>query len=174
MELAAGLGGQWPRPGFSHGFIPSLDWSLNAQNPTLMLRWALIFLVLFIGGCGTPSAPHSAYPVTYSIQVDNTPAHSDTSPQNPNLSPTQDVAVVSGQLLYYQVVSLVDVTVYFYGMEGEGQRVFLDQAQGRTFASSVTPNTNALEFVFVATQPNSSATLKFTLSDQPIALVAAP
>jgi hypothetical protein len=81
---------------------------------------------------------------------------------------------VSGQLLYYQVVSPVDVTVYFYGMEGEGQRVFLGQAQGRTFASSVTPNTNALEFVCVATQPNSNATLKFTLSDQPIAPVAAP
>ncbi|HEV8072618.1 MAG TPA: hypothetical protein VGP21_00690 [Opitutaceae bacterium] len=139
-----------------------------------MLRWTLIFLVLLIGGCGTPSAPHAAYPATYSIQVDNTPAHSDTSPQNPSLSPTQDVAVVGGQLLYYQVVSPVDVTVYFYGMEGEGQRVFLGQMQGRTFASSVTPNTNALEFVFVATQPNSSVTLKFTLSDQPIAPVAAP
>ncbi|HXA81240.1 MAG TPA: hypothetical protein VNV14_08210 [Opitutaceae bacterium] len=138
-----------------------------------MLRWTLIFLVLFIGGCGTPSAPHAAYPAAYSIQVDNTPAHSDTSPQNPSLSPTQDVAVVGGQLLYYQVVSPVDVTVYFYGMEGEGQRVFLGQAQGRTFASSVTPNTGTLEFVFVATQPNSSATLKFTLSDQPIASAAA-
>ena len=147
--------------------------ALNAQDQALMLRRSLIFLLLFIGGCGTPSAPHSAYPVTYSIQVDNTPAHSDTSPQNPNLSPTQDVAVVSGQLLYYQVVSPVDVTVYFYGMEGEGERVFLGQMQGRTFASSVTPNTGTLEFVFVATQPNSSATLKFTLSDQPIASATA-
>jgi hypothetical protein len=146
-----------------------------------MLRRSCIFLlvafiagVLGFGGCSTSAPPHSAYPVTYRIQVDNTPAHADTSPQNPNLSPTQDVEVVGGQRLYYQVVSPVDVTVYFYGMEGEGQRVFLGQMQGRTFASSVTPNTNALEFVFVATQPNSSATLKFTLSDQPIALVAAP
>lgn len=133
-----------------------------------------MMLAFFIGGCGTPSAPHSAYPATYSIQVDNTPAHSDTSPQNPNMSPTQDVAVVSGQLLHYQVVSPVDVTVYFYGVEGQGERVFLGQMQGRTFASSVTPNTSTLEFVFVATQPNSSAVVKFTLSDQPIASAAAP
>lgn len=126
-------------------------------------------LVFFIGGCSTPPPPHAAYPVTYRIQVDNTEAHSDTGPQNPAMSPTQAVAVVSGQPLYYQVVSPVDVTVYFYGMEGEGARVFLGQMQGRTFAASVTPNTNTLEFVFVATQPNSSATLKFTLSDQPAA-----
>jgi hypothetical protein len=148
--------------------------SRNAQDHTLMLRWTLIFLVLFIGGCGTPSAPHSAYPVTYNIQVDNTPAHSDASPQDPVMSPTQAVAVASGKTLYYQVVSPVDVTVYFYGVEGEGERVFLGQAQGRTFAESVTPNTGTLEFVFVATQPNSRATLKFTLSDQPTAPAAAP
>ena len=133
-----------------------------------MLRWALIFLVLFIVGCGTPSAPHAAYPVTYGVQVDNTPARSDTRPQNPDMNPTQDVAVASGRLLYYQVVSPVDVTVYFYGVEGQGERVFLGQMQGRTFTSSVMPNTNTLEFVFVATQPNSRATLKFTLSDRPI------
>jgi hypothetical protein len=140
-----------------------------------MLRWPLIFLAFFIGGCGTPSAPHAAYPVTYNIQVDNTPAHADTgAPNLSNTSPTQDVTVVSGQLLHYQVVSPVDVTVYFYGMEGEGQRVFLGQMQGRSFAASVTPNTSTLEFVFVATQPNSSAMLKFTLSDQPVATVAAP
>jgi hypothetical protein len=148
--------------------------SRNAQDHTLMLRWTLIFLVLFIGGCGTPSAPHSAYPVTYNIQVDNTPAHSDASPQDPVMSPTQAVAVASGKTLYYQVVSPVDVTVYFYGVEGEGERVFLGQAQGRTFAASVTPNTGTLEFVFVATQPNSRAMLKFTLSDQPTAPAAAP
>jgi hypothetical protein len=139
-----------------------------------LISFVVLMLGLFIGGCGTPTPPHAAYPVTYSVQVDNTPAHSDTSPQNPSMSPTQDVTVVSGQRLCYQVASPVDVTVYFYGMEGEGQRVFLGQMQGRTFASSVTPNTNTLEFVFVATQPNSSATLKFTLSDQPIASVAAP
>ena len=138
-----------------------------------LTSFGALLMAFFIGGCGTPSAPHAAYPTAYSIQVDNTPAHSDTTPQNPTLSPTQNVTVVGGQQLYYQVVSPVDVTVYFYGMEGEGQRVFLGQMQGRTFASSVTPNTNTLEFVFVATQPNSSATLKFTLSDQPIASAAA-
>jgi hypothetical protein len=145
----------------------------NQPQPAMkrerLAGFGALLLCFFIGGCSTPPPPRAAYPVTYSIQVDNTPAHSDTSPQNPNLSPTQDVAVVSGRLLYYQVVSPVDVTVYFYGVEGEGERVFLGQTQGRTFASSVTPNTNTLEFVFVATQPNSSATLKFTLSDQPIA-----
>jgi hypothetical protein len=150
----------------------------NQPQPAMKRRsvvgFGALLLAFFISGCGTPSAPHAAYPATYRIQVDNTQAHSDTSPQNPNLSPTQDVSVVSGQQLYYRVVSPVDVTVYFYGMEGEGQRVFLGQMQGRTFASSVTPNTSTLEFVFVATQPNSSATLKFMLSDQPIAPVVAP
>jgi hypothetical protein len=138
-----------------------------------LTTFGALLMAFFIGGCGTPSAPQSAYPKTYHIQVDNTPEHFGAGPQNPSLSPTQNVAVVGGQQLYYQVVSPVDVTVYFYGMEGEGQRVFLGQAQGRTFASSVTPNTNTLEFVFVATQPNSSATLKFTLSDQPVASAAA-
>jgi hypothetical protein len=128
-----------------------------------------LLLALLIGGCGTPSPPHAAYPVTYNIQVDNTQVNSDTSPQNVNMSPTQDVAVVGGQALYYQVVSPVDVTVYFYGVEGQGERVFLNQMQGRTFTSSVTPSTNTLEFVFVATAPNSHGTLKFMLSDQSVA-----
>jgi hypothetical protein len=130
--------------------------------------------VFFMGGCSTPAPPHAAYPATYSIQVDNTQAHSYASPQDPTTGSTQAVAVVSGKPLYYQVVSPVDVTVYFYGVEGQGERVFLGQMQGRTFAASVTPSTSTLEFVFVATQPNSSATLKFTLSDQPAAPVAAP
>jgi len=134
-----------------------------------MSRWALVFPAFFIGGCSTPAPPHAAYPVTYRIQVDNTEAHSDTGSQDLTMSPTQDVAVVSGQRLYYRVVSPVDVTVYFYGVEGQGERVFLGQMQGRTFAASVTPSTSTLEFVFVATQPNSSATLKFTLADQPAA-----
>ena len=147
--------------------IPNKPQLATKREP--LTSFVVLMLVLFIGGCGTPSPPHAAYPVTYSIQVDNTPAHSDTSPQNLNMSPTQDVAVVSGQRLYYQVASPVDVTVYFYGVEGQDQRVFLGQMQGRAFTSSVTPNTNTLEFVFIPTQPNSSSTLKFTLSDQPVA-----
>jgi len=163
----------WAVGGLAGAFLMAaillLGRSSHAQNHALMLRWLLIFLVLFIVGCGTPSAPRAACPVTYSIQVDNTLAHSDTSPQNPGMNPTQDVAVASGRRLYFQVVSPVDVTVYFFGVDGQGERVFLGQMQGRTFTSSVTPNANTLEFVFVATQPNSRATVKFTLSGQPIA-----
>jgi hypothetical protein len=144
---------------------------MKSENLTSL---GALVLAVFIGGCSTPAPPHAAYPVTYSIQVDNTQAHSDASPQDLTMSPTQAVAVVSGKPLYYQVVSPVDVAVYFYGMEGQGERVFLGQMQGRTFAASVTPSASTLEFVFVATQPNSSATLKFTLSDQPAASVAAP
>jgi hypothetical protein len=128
-----------------------------------------MLLAVFLGGCSTPPSPHAAYPAAYSIQVDNTQARSDTGPQNLSMSPTQDVAVVSGERLYYRVVSPVDVTVYFYETAGQGERVFLGQMQGRAFVSSVRPSTSTLEFVFVATQPNSSATLKFTLSDRPIA-----
>jgi len=120
-----------------------------------------MMLALLAAGCGTPSTPHVAYPVTYNIQVDNTQISSTNA--------TQDIAVASGQALYYRVVSPVDVTVYFYGVEGEGQRMFLSQMQGRVFTSSITPSTGTLEFVFIATPPNSSGTLKFTLSDQPIA-----
>jgi hypothetical protein len=148
-----------------------LQLAMKRKNLT---GFGTLLMAFFIGGCGTPSAPHAAYPVSYSIQVDNTQAYSDTTPQNSNMSATQDVAVANGQRLYYQVVSPVDVTVYFYRVEGQGERVFLGQMQGRTFTSSVTPNTNTLEFVFVATQPNSRATLKFTLSDQPVAPAAVP
>ena len=150
----------------------ALDQIQLAMNRTPPRSFAVLALVLFVGGCATPSPPPAAYPKTYSIQVDNTQAYSDSTPQNSNMNATQDVAVANAQRLYYQVVSPVDVTVYFYRVEGQGERVFLGQMQGRTFASSVTPNANTLEFVFIATQPNSRATLKFTLSDQPVAPAA--
>ena len=129
-----------------------------------------MILVLFVVGCSsTSSAPHAANPVTFNIQVDNTRIDSGSQGAND----TQDVTVVSDRRLYYKVVSPVDVTVYFYGVEAPGERMFLGQMQGREFTSSITPNTNTLEFVFVATQPNSSGTLKFMLSVQPFAPVAA-
>jgi hypothetical protein len=145
--------------------------AMKRENLTSL---CVLMLAFFLGGCATPAPPHAAYPVVYNILVTNTQVHADTNPPNLNMSSTQDVAVVSGQLLYYQVVSPVDVTVYFYGVEGQGERVFLGQMEGRTFTSSVMPNTNTLEFVFVATQPDGSAAVKFTLSDQPTAPAAAP
>jgi uncharacterized membrane protein YtjA (UPF0391 family) len=45
-ELEAGLDGQWSGLGFSEAAIQLLDRSLNAQNPAVMLRWALIFLIV--------------------------------------------------------------------------------------------------------------------------------
>jgi hypothetical protein len=140
---------------------------MNRKNPK---TFGVLTLIFFISSCtSTPSTPHSAYPVTYNIQVDNT----EVGPQSPGVNATQDVTVASGQALYYQVISPVDVTVYFYGVEAPGQRTFLGQMQGREFTSSITPDTNTLEFVFVATQPNSRGRLKFTLSDQSITPLAA-
>ena len=140
------------------------------MNKRSLVNFCILTLGLLMGGCATsPRTPHVAYPVTYDIQVNNTQVHSDYGPQNLSVNATQDVAVASGQTLYYQVVSPVDVTVYFYGVDSPGQRAFLGQMQGTSFTSSIVPSTGTLEFMFIATHPNSSGTLKFTLSDQPIA-----
>jgi hypothetical protein len=141
-----------------------------------LARVGAAIAALFAGGCSSaPPTNQSPYPVTYNIQVDNTQSPSDYNAQATSASATRDVAVASGQTLYYKVESPVDVTVYFYGVEspGESGRIFLAQMQGRTFVSSIMPNKGTLEFVFIATQPNSHGTVKFTLSDHPLAPLAA-
>lgn len=118
----------------------------------------------------TPPRPVVAYPVSYQVQIGNTQVTANDGPQNLNVSATQDVSVEPGKTLYYQVVSPIDVTLSLYELPyTNSPSTRLAQTQGTTFTSSITPTTSAVRFTFSATQANSSGTLRFTLSDRPIA-----
>ena len=118
----------------------------------------------------TPPRPVVAYPVSYQVQIGNTQVRANDGPQNLNVSATQDVSVEPGKTLYYQVSSPIDVTLSLYELPSSTTpSARLAQTQGTTFTSSIVPTTSAVRFTFTATQPNSSGTLRFTLSDRPIA-----
>lgn len=131
----------------------------------------LLALGLFASGCSTtPPRPVVHYPVTYDVPVGNTQVSSSAGPQNLNVSSTQQVTAEVGDPLYYQIVSPVAVTVSVYERRSTGSgRMLLREMQGTSFTSSITPSVSALEFVFSVQESNSSGTLKFTLSDRPIA-----
>jgi hypothetical protein len=136
----------------------------------------LLVLGLFAAGCATtPPRPVVQYPVTYDVPVGNTQVISSGGPQNLNVSSTQQVTAEVGKPLYYQIVSPVAVTVSVYERSSaQPGRVVLREMQGTSFTSSVTPTVPALEFVFSVQESNSSGTLKFTLSDRPIAPAITP
>jgi hypothetical protein len=46
--------------------------------------------------------------------------------------------------------------------------VLVREFQGTSFTDSIVPSASNLEFVFAAQQANSSGTLQFTLSDDPL------
>jgi hypothetical protein len=131
----------------------------------------LLLLGLFAAGCATtPPRPVVHYPVTYDVPVGNTQVNSSAGPQNLNVSSTQQVTADVGEPLYYQIVSPVAVTVSVYERRStDSGRMLLKEMQGTSFTSSITPAVSALEFVFSVQESNSSGTLKFTLSDRPIA-----
>lgn len=120
----------------------------------------------------TPPRPVVAYPVSYQVPIGNAQVTANDGPQNLNVSASQDVSVEPGKTLYYQVVSPVDVTVNVSRVSNSDTTTRLAQMQGTTFTSSIVPDTSALRFTFTAAQANSSGTLKFTLSDRPIAPAA--
>lgn len=119
----------------------------------------------------TPPRPVVSYPVSYQVQIGNTQVRANDGPQNLNVSATQDVSVEPGKTLYYQVVSPINVTLSLAELPVPSTTITapIAQMQGTTFTSSITPTTSALRFTFVASQANSSGTLRFTLSDEPIA-----
>lgn len=130
-----------------------------------------------LAGCSTPPPPRPVvvYPVTYDVPVGNTQVSAAAGPQNLNVSSTQQVTATVDRPLYYQIVSPVAVTVSIYERKAaDYPRVLVRELQGTAFTSSLTPATPALEFVFSVQQANSSGTLKFTLSDRPIAPAVAP
>jgi hypothetical protein len=138
---------------------------------TLVTCAALAVVGLF-AGCATPPPPRPVvvYPVTYDVPVGNTQVTSTAGDQNLNVSSTQQVTAEVGEPLYYQIVSPVAVNVSIYERRSaESGRLLVREMQGTAFTSSVTPSVKGLEFVFSAQQSNSSGTLKFTLSDRPIA-----
>jgi hypothetical protein len=139
-------------------------------------RFARTFLPLTalaaLSACVAPSPPRPmvAYPVSYQVPIGNTQVTSTDGPQNLNVSASQDVSVEPGKPLYYQVTSPVDVTVTVSEITGSSTTTTrIAQMQGTTFTSSIVPARSALRFTFSASQANSSGTLKFTLSDRPIA-----
>lgn len=146
---------------------------------TVLLSGALALAVGLFAGCSTtPSAPPRpvvVYPVTYDVPVGNTQVTSTSGPQNLNVSSTQQVTAVVGDPLYYQVVSPVAVTVSIYERKSaDYARVLVREMQGTSFTASLTPSVPNLEFVFSVMQSNSSGSLKFTLSDRPIAPAVMP
>jgi hypothetical protein len=123
----------------------------------------------------TPPRPAVAYPVTYEIPIGNTQVRASTGAQNLQVSPSQDVAVTPGQTLYYQVASPIDVVVSVYELPTTSTpSARLAHSQGTQFTSSITPSSSALRFTFSAAQANTSGTLRFTLSDTPLAPAVAP
>jgi hypothetical protein len=145
------------------------------QKPTLLCVFAVISL---LGGCSAPPAerrPVVAYPVTYDVPVGNTRVKASTGPQDLNVSSTQQVTAKVGEALYYQIVSPVPVTVSVYERTNADQtRVLMREFQGTSFTDSIVPSNPNLEFVFAAQQANTGGTLKFTLSDRPLAPSIAP
>lgn len=131
---------------------------------------ALGLAALFAAGCTTSApVPRVAYPVTYEVPIGNTQVTSNTGPQNLSVNATQQVDVVPGRPLYYQVIAPVEVAVAIYEGRDAVAQPPVGQMQGTTFAGSVTPRSETLQFVFAAAQPNSRGTITFTLSDRPIA-----
>jgi|GEM_PF-1935225 hypothetical protein len=138
-----------------------------------LLLAALPFALAFgFSGCATPPPPRPVvmYPVSYDVPIGNTQVSANDGPQNLNVSANQDVIVEPGKTLYYQVSSPIDVTLSLYELASPTMTsARLSQMQGTSFTSSIVPTTNALRFTFSAAQANSSGTLRFTLSDRPIA-----
>ncbi len=141
---------------------------------------ALPVLSLFaLTACVAPNPPRPAvaYPVTYQIPIGNTQVQANTGAQNLQISPNQDVTVIPGRTLYYQVISPIDVVVSVYELSSSSTPAAatrLTHSQGTNFTASLTPSTSALRFSFAASQANTSGTLRFTLSDTPLAPAVTP
>jgi hypothetical protein len=146
------------------------------MNLKLAFPLGALALAGWLSGCATPAptVPKVAYPVTYQINVGNTEVSAPAGPQNLNVNATQQVTVQPGATLYYQVISPVAVTMYIYADGDGGSHALLGQMQGTSFTSSILPSTSSLEFAFAVAQANSSGTLQFTISDQPIAPAVTP
>ncbi|CAM3136598.1 hypothetical protein [Rariglobus hedericola] len=139
---------------------------------TGLVSCAALLVVGLFAGCATPPPPRPVvvYPVTYDVPVGNTQVSASAGPQNLNVSATQQVTATVGKPLYYQIISPVAVTVTVYERKSSDMpRVMVREFQGTAFTSSLTPSVSGLEFVFSAQESNSAGTLKFTLSDRPLA-----
>ncbi|MBW8780917.1 MAG: hypothetical protein JF599_03380 [Verrucomicrobia bacterium] len=147
---------------------------MNAMIRSFVCAAAVVFLA---AGCHTPERrPVVVYPVTYDIPVGNTQVSASAGAQNLNVSATQQVTARVGEPLYYQIISPVPVTVSIYERRADmpEPRMLVRELQGTNFTSSLTPSERLLEFVFSVKDSNSNGTLKFTISDRPIAPVMTP
>jgi hypothetical protein len=143
-----------------------------------MKRLCVVVIISLLAGCSAPPAekrPVVAYPITYDVPVGNTQVKASTGPQDLNISSTQQVTAEVGEALYYQIVSPVPVTVSVYERTNANQaRVLMREFQGTSFTDAIVPSNPNLEFVFAAQQANTGGTLKFTLSDRPLAPALTP
>lgn len=147
------------------------------KKRSTLVTCAALLVIGLLAGCATPPPPRPVvvYPVTYDVLVGNTQVSASAGPQNLNVSATQQVTAKVGKPLYYQIVSPVAVNVSIFERKSpEMGRVLVRDMQGTAFTSSITPSVSGLEFVFSAQESNSSGTLKFTLSDRPIAPSVTP
>ena len=147
------------------------------KTRSTLVTCAALIVAGFFAGCATPPPPRPVvvYPVTYDVPVGNTQVTSSAGDQNLNVSATQQVTAEAGEALYYQIVSPVAVTVSIYERRSpDSGRGLVKEFQGAAFTSSITPVAKSLEFVFSVQESNSSGTLKFTLSDRPIAPGVSP
>jgi hypothetical protein len=139
------------------------------MNFKLLAGLPALALAVLLDGCTSPSS----LPMTYQIPIGISQVSNAYGVQNLTVNATKDLAVQAGAVLYYQVVSPVNLTFYVFDKTGPGPGgTLLGQLQGTTFTSQVTPQSSTLEFVFSAAQMGTGGTVQFTVSDRPITPVA--
>jgi len=132
---------------------------MNAKTITSAVA---LGVCLALTGCATSTQ----YPVTYQIPFGPAQVRSDFGPPNIVINGVQDVPAYSGHILYYQVVSPVNVVVYAFDKIGPGPGgPILSQLDGTSFYSSVVPTSDTVEFVVSATQPITGGSVQLTVSD---------
>jgi len=138
----------------------------------LIAGLSALALAFLVNGCATTTP---TYPITYQIPIGVSQVSNAYGVQNLTVNATKDIPVQPGVTLFYQVVSPVNLTFYVFDKTGPGPGgTLLGQLQGTAVTSQVVPQSSTLEFVFSAAQMNTGGTVQFTVSDRPIAGVAAP
>ncbi len=138
------------------------------NTPKLILVGAIAAALLFVSGCSSPSnLRHVNYPVTYQVQVGNSQVNAAGDNQNLNIVANQHVEVIPGRTLFFNVDSPVIVHLEIYERDGSSRRM-IGQMEGTMISSSFTPRSETAVFEFAAAHANSSGTLQFTLSDEPL------
>jgi len=140
---------------------------MNTKN---IVSLGIMAASLVLAGCES-----SDYPNSYQIPVSNAQVSTISGVQNTGMTGIKDVESKPGYALYFQAVSPISVNFEIYekssmsmGNGGGSRGALLTRMQGTAFDSSVTPNSDAVEFVFTPTFANTAGTVQLTSSDRPI------